>query len=370
MCPSVEPDLEGLGERIGSLLPVARLREVAHPPIYLVGGTVRDLLLGAERVDLDVAVEGELGPVVEHLGGVVRAHERFETATAELEGIRIDLARARRETYAKPGALPEVEPATLAEDLARRDFTVNAMAVPLQGEQELIDPHGGLADLAAGQLRVLHAGSFVDDPTRALRAARYAARLGFGLESGTAELAHAADLGTVSEDRVEAELLRLAAEEDPRRGFELLDRWGLHELPDGAGETIDTVGDLLAQPPWSDLADRALAVLAAARGANGEVTRLAEANPARASEAVALAGGHDGETLALARARGGAWLDRYVGKWRDVRLEITGEDLIAAGVSEGPAVGRGLDKALAGKLDGELNGRDEELGAALEAARD
>jgi tRNA nucleotidyltransferase (CCA-adding enzyme) len=369
MCPSPTPDLEGLGERVGSLPPIARLRELGEPPIYLVGGTVRDLLLGAERVDLDLAVEGSLDDVVDHLGGTVRAHERFDTATAELEGVRIDLARARRERYAAPGALPEVEPAPLAEDLARRDFTVNAMAIPVQGDPELIDPHRGLRDLTEARLRVLHSGSFVDDPTRALRAARYATRFGFALESETGELLRAANLRTVSGDRIEAELLKIASEANPRRAFELLDEWELHELGEGAAEEIDTVAGLLAEPPWSEIADRSLAVVAAARGRNGEVARLAEASPERASEAVALASGQDGETLALARARGGEWLDRYVSEWRDVRLEISGEDLIAAGIPEGPAVGRGLDAALGRKLDGELDGRDEELEAAVEAAR-
>src|SRR5204862_5738281 len=133
-------------------------------------------------------VEGELTPLTERLGGETRAHERFATASVSVDGLEVDLAATRSETYPRPGALPEVRPASLDEDLARRDFTVNAMAVPLVGEPQLIDPHGGLGDLKRGELRVLHAGSFEDDPTRALRAARYAARYEFSLQGETAKL--------------------------------------------------------------------------------------------------------------------------------------------------------------------------------------
>ena len=118
---------------------------------YLVGGAVRDLLLGRDRADIDVAVEGEVAELARRLGGEVRAHERFATATVRVDGLEVDLAATRSETYARPGALPEVRPASLAADLARRDFTVNAMAVPLAGDPELIDPHGGLEDLRAGR---------------------------------------------------------------------------------------------------------------------------------------------------------------------------------------------------------------------------
>jgi tRNA nucleotidyltransferase (CCA-adding enzyme) len=270
--------------------------------------------------------------------------------------------------------------AGLEQDLARRDFTINAMAVPLHREPELIDPHGGREDLERGIIRVLHPRSFVDDPTRALRAARYAARFGFGVDPDTERLAREADLSTVSEDRAEAELVRLSAEPEARKGFELLDAWGLVTLPEGSGELIDAVADLLQRPPWAGLADRALAVHAAATGrAPGAAGRLrdllasarelASASPGRPSEAVELARGRGGIELALARALGVEWLDRYVSEWRDVGLEITGEDLLAAGVAQGPALGRGLDAALRRKLDGEISGREEELRAALDAAR-
>jgi tRNA nucleotidyltransferase (CCA-adding enzyme) len=348
-----------------------RIRDAAgDTPAYLVGGTVRDLLLGkGDRSDIDVVVEGEVEPIARRLGGETRSHERFGTATVTAGSLIADLATARTETYAQPGALPHVRRAALADDLARRDFTINAMAVPLQGEPRLIDPHGGAADLEAGRLRVLHDRSFVDDPTRALRAARYAARLGFDLDPRAAELVRLTDLGTVSEDRREAELQRLAAESSPRRGFELLDEWGQFDLHDQGGELIDLVVDLVSEEPWRDATHRPAVVLAAARGEVGRAQRLAALEPATPSEGVEAARGASGVELALARAMGGRWLDTYLAEWRNVGLEITGEDLIAAGVAQGPDLGRGLRVALARKLDGEIAGREAELAAALEAAR-
>jgi tRNA nucleotidyltransferase (CCA-adding enzyme) len=348
-----------------------RIREAAgDTPAYLVGGTVRDLLLGdTRRFDIDVVVEGEVGPIAERLDGEMLSHERFGTAKVTAGALSADLAAARAETYAHPGALPDVSPAALADDLARRDFTVNAMAVPLQGEARLIDPYGGEADLEARRLRVLHDRSFADDPTRAVRAARYAARLGFDLDPHGEELARDADLGTVSEDRREAELYRLAAEDSPRRGFELLDEWGLFALHEQGAELIDLVAELVSEPPWSDATERPAAVLAAARGEVGSAPRLAALTPESPSRGVEAARGASGVELALARAMGAQWLDEYLDEWRNVGLEITGEDLIAAGVAEGPAVGRGLRIALARKLDGEVAEREGELAAALEGAR-
>jgi tRNA nucleotidyltransferase (CCA-adding enzyme) len=384
--PASDHDIDPgqLAARVDALPGVDRLRAAAADAgvdVYLVGGTVRDLLLDVERTDLDVAVEGDPLGIAAELGDEVRSHERFKTATVIVDGHAVDLAAARRETYPEPGALPDVEPGTLAEDLARRDYSINAIAVPLHREAELIDPHGGLADLRAGLLRVLHERSFVDDPTRALRAARYAARLGFELESGTAELLRAVDLRTASEDRIEAELLKLAAEPQARRGFELVGEWGLLPLPDGAGELIESVAALLEREPWRSIADRSLAIHAAATGrAPGPAGRLrdlresarelAAASPNLPSEAVELAAGRSEVELVLARALGARWLDDYVSAWRHVDLEISGEDLLAAGVPQGPAIGTGLAATLRAKLDGEVSGRDAELELALTAARE
>ncbi len=268
-------------------------------------------------------------------------------------------------------------PASLADDLGRRDFSINAMAIQLAGPAELIDPHGGRADLDAGLLRVLHPASFVDDPTRALRAARYAARLGLSLDPETEALLRATDLGTISDDRRRAELLRLGGEDEAVRGFELLISWGLVNLReseidrgvDGL-ELARAVVALLGSPPWSEVAPRAPALIAAALGPAGAEAGLAAADPQRPSDAVDLARGRDPVALVLARALGATWLDRYVGEWHAVSLEIDGGDLIAAGIAQGPALGRGLDAALRRKLDGEIAGHEQELAVALEAARE
>ncbi len=369
-----------LSERLSQLYGLARIREAAEStPVYLVGGAVRDILLGKGRVDVDVAAEGDAEEIARRLGGAAVVHERFSTATIQIGELTIDLATTRSETYSRPGALPEVAPAAIDADLGRRDFTINAMAIPLQGEPRLVDPHGGREDLGSGTIRVLHAGSFVDDPTRALRAARYAARLGFELDRETDRLVRAIDFEAVSADRYEAEMMRLCGEPSAASALALLADWGLIDLAPDATERVEAVGARLADAPWAGLADPALAVHAAAFGhAPGPAGRLrdllasaesmAGAAPERPSEAAGLAAGRSGVELVLARVMGAGWLDRYLTEWREVRLEITGADLLDAGVPEGPAVGRGLDAALRMKLDGEIAGRDAELAAAVAAA--
>lgn len=372
MDPQREPDPGAIGERLERLPAIAAVRAaLGSERAYLVGGAVRDLLLGVAHPDLDIAVEGDAAQLARRLGGALAEHERFATATAEVEGVRVDLATARSERYPRPGALPEIAPATIEADLARRDFTINAMAIPLAGAPRLLDPHGGLADLRERLLRVLHERSFEDDPTRALRAARYRARLELELEPRTAELIAAADLATVSADRVEAELRRLAAEPDPAPGFELLAELGLAGVEPGAGRRVAEALELLTRPGWGELLDRAGAVLAAARrdpAGDGAARELARERPGLPSLGVRLARGRAPQDLLVARLAGAAWLDEYVAAWRRVALEIGGEDLIAAGVPEGRAIGRGLSAALEAKLDGRARSRDEELRVALEAA--
>ena len=389
-----------LAEALGGAYPeLADVAATAPDPVYLVGGAVRDLLLGRGRGDIDLVVEGDPRDLAAALGAeIVESHQRFGTLKVALgrdgqggsqvrsgkqgipRGVEIlDIVAARRESYARPGALPTVElGAPIRTDLARRDFTVNAMAVPLAEPRELIDPYDGQVDLQAGVLRVIHRASFVDDPTRALRAARYAARFGFEIEPGTLELLEATDLATVTSDRRWGELRKLAEEESAVRALELLAGWGLIDSREG-GESFalaHEVDRLMAAPPWSEEADRAEAILAAALGpeprprlspsgrqASGQRGGLAEARPSRPSEAVRLARGHDAIELVLARAAGAGWLDDWL-RWREVRLEITGTDLTAAGLT-GPAVGEALEAALNAKLDGNASTRAAELRIAL-----
>lgn len=369
-------DIGRIASRLATLPGVAVLTAALEGErAYLVGGAVRDLLLGADHPDLDVAVDGDAAALARRLGGEVITHERFATARADVDGARIDLATTRRETYERPGALPEVEPAGIEEDLARRDFTVNAMAVALGDEaSELIDPHGGLSDLRDGVLRVLHDRSFTDDPTRALRAARYGARLGLTLEPRTAGLLAGADLGTVSADRVQAELSRIAVEEDPGAALELLVEWDLAglELSEVAPQRVRASLEVLDRPGWADIASRETVVMACINSDprwEAAVVRLAAARPTSPSEGVRTARGHTPLELVAGRAAGAAWLDDLIAVWRHVELEIGGEDLLAAGIPEGRAVGRGLSAALEAKLDGVAATRDDEMRIALEAAR-
>jgi tRNA nucleotidyltransferase (CCA-adding enzyme) len=355
--------------------------------VHVVGGAVRDLLLGRTPREVDLVVEGDLDRAAERLGGdAVTAHDRFGTARVLFDECEIDLARARRETYLRPGALPDVEPASLDEDLRRRDVTVNAMALDLDGTLHAVPD--AVEDLDAGVLRILHDRSFVDDPTRLWRVARYAARLGFEVEPRTRALAREADPGTVSGDRLGAELrlalrepnppaaLRAARALNPRLlpdGFDP-DPRGLRDalalLPDGEGRpdlvtlAAATAGmDAVALLRWLDdmgfPAGERDTVAAASRFSTGAPLRAASTN----AEVARAARGAPLEAVALA---GGANARRWIDDLRHVRLEITGDDLLAAGVPQGPEVGARLRRALDRKLDGEISGRDQELAAALE----
>ena len=176
---------------------------------YLVGGGVRDLILRLPVLDLDIVIEGDAIQLANALsskyGGALTTHTKFRTATWQpLEGPPLDLITARRETYRAPAALPDVSPSTLADDLARRDFSINTLALRLS-DSSLIDLHHAQADLERGLIRVLHPRSFIDDPTRLYRAVRYETRYGFKLTPDTLALIPAA-LPLV--ERLTAERLR------------------------------------------------------------------------------------------------------------------------------------------------------------------
>jgi tRNA nucleotidyltransferase (CCA-adding enzyme) len=365
-----------------------RLLEAAagQDGVWLVGGAVRDLALGRTPHELDVAVEGPVDALAARLGGALRAYDRFGTATVRDGSCAFDLAATRAESYAQPGALPEVRSAAIDEDLARRDVTVNAIALRLP-DGELRAAEHALADLDAGLLRVLHERSFEDDPTRLWRIARYAPRLGFDVEPWTAALAAAADPGTVSGERIGAEVRLALAEPDPRAVFEVAA--GLNDalLPDGFAPRPRGLDEALALLPPDGRRD--LVVLAACtagmdarallewldrlafpardRDVVAAASRASTLEPLRrarsAAEIARAARGAPVEAVALA---GGENARRWIEELRHVRLEIDGEDLLAAGVPEGPEVGERLRRALDRKLDGEVDGREAELAAALE----
>jgi tRNA nucleotidyltransferase (CCA-adding enzyme) len=396
--------------------------------VEMVGGAVRDLLLGRTPREIDVVVGGRVASFAEdavlfaeQLGARLNAssseagarastseHERFGTALVVWDGGQIDIATRRAETYASPGALPDVRAGTEREDLERRDFTVNAIAVSLGGSRagELRHVPEALEDLEGKRLRVLHDDSFSDDPTRLLRLARYAARLGFELEEHTAALAQAAIAGraldTVSGARIGAELRLALDEADAIGALAALSELGvLHALHPRLRFEQSVARATLALLPNDGLADLALLAslvlpLALRAGeedpraeivalldrwdfpagdrdrvavAAGAVPRLIEELSAaeRPSMIRAAAQGVPLEGVALAGALGceepaRRWLENT----RHVHLQITGDDLIAAGIPEGPEIGRRLEAVLKLRLDHELpNGREAELRMAL-----
>jgi tRNA nucleotidyltransferase (CCA-adding enzyme) len=410
-----------------ALLTLSRDRD----DLALVGGAVRDLLLGRSPRELDVVVAGDAPALADQLatllGAGTTAHERFGTAVVEWEDGRIDVAAQRAETYEAPGALPQVRPGSAEADLHRRDFTVNAIAVTLGGARraELSSAEHALEDLSAGRLRVLHEQSFRDDPTRLLRLGRYRARLGFEVEEHTAELAAqalaAGALATVSRARIGAELRLALGEADALGALEALSELGvLHAIasppassPEGNGAATLQLDAALARSALAllpedgrpDLLLMASLLLALMKDRNvdpelvmfelldglefsaGErdrIMRSALVAPALGSEMAEAAKpselrdalfAHTLEAVALGAALSDKGPDGVSGEaadWfqrlRHVHLAITGDDLLAAGIPSGPELGRRLDAALARKLDGELDdGRDAELNAALEA---
>ena len=355
--------------------------------VYVVGGAVRDALLGRTSHELDFVVEGDAVAVArraaERLGGNVTVHDRFGTATVAAPGATFDLAGARRERYERPGALPDVElGASLAEDLERRDFTVNAIALHL-ADGELTFYPDAREDLEARVLRVLHDRSFIDDPTRLLRLARYSARLGFEPEPETDRLAATAIAGgaldTVTGSRLGAELRLLLREPQPA-ALLALERHGLGRalLGDDFAVDAEVVKRALAlAPSRPDLAAFATTFSDAARlddlafpAAEREIVAapvpdlrddMTDVELWRALRRTAP------ETVAVAGARGPyEAARRWLTDIRHRRLAIDGHDLVAAGL-EGPAVGQALDRAMEIMLEGRAPGRDEQLAAALGA---
>ncbi len=364
-----------------------RLLDVAaaNDGVWLVGGAVRDIMLGRAPGELDVAVEGDVEAVARALGGDAVTHERFATATVVSASCRYDLARTRTETYAEPGALPDVAPASLHEDLARRDVSVNAIAVRLPDGRVEAAP-GALEDLRAGVLRVLHDGSFDDDPTRLWRVARYSARLGFVVDEHTAALARAARPGAVSGERLGYEVRLSLAEADPCAVFEQVATMNPMALPEGFQPRPAGVAQALGLLPEggrrdllllaacsagmdADLLQRWLDHLqfpAADRDVVAAASRWVTAAPLRrASGPAQIARAARGAPLEAVALAGGDNARRWLEELRHVGLEITGDDLLAAGIAEGPELGARLQHALDAKLEGRVAGREQEMAAAL-----
>lgn len=391
---------------------------------FLVGGSVRDLLLGRAGRDLDLVVEGDAPGLARALAvelrGESRTHAAFGTATVELPGgIRLDLATARRERYAGPAALPAVERADLRSDLLRRDFTFNCLALDLSPGRfgELIDPCGGLEDLRAGRVRVLHDRSFVDDPTRVFRALRLAARLGFRAAPRTARLLDAAlEAGMIerlSPARLRREIVAALEGEEAAATVRALQRRGVWARVDPALRVgrlelarlerqrrfrVDLAGPArkARAPVWV----AALALIAFERSPGQRRRLVQRLRPDRRSAEWLREAPSEARRLLrfLGRSRrprpGTVWaacrglpelaiqlawvatesrrlrrdLERYLVEWSGVSADIDGSDLLAAGIPPGPAIARGLRAAVRGKLDGRAAGREAQLALALRAA--
>jgi tRNA nucleotidyltransferase (CCA-adding enzyme) len=367
-------------------------------PLFVVGGAVRDVLLGRPVTDVDLVVEGpgiEVAREVAARAGVrLVTHPRFGTASLSTPAGRVDVVTARRERYPHPGALPVVEPSRIEDDLARRDFTIHAMAIRLWPTPvEFLDPFGGRADLTARLIRVLHEGSFRDDATRALRAFRYAARLEFTVEPRTLELLRrdAVYLRRISPARLRRELLLMFEDERPEQALAQATNAGLLAtlgcglawpagVPEGAFATardwrvaLDTFGFCLllasARPAHIDRAVRRLAlaprIATAVRAfrelveapsltrtsvAPSAIAMLLDAAPPEAVAAAAFAAGDE-----IARRR----CVRYLEEWRHVRPELDGGALAAMGF-RGPEIGDTLQALRNARLDGVLASRADE----------
>jgi tRNA nucleotidyltransferase (CCA-adding enzyme) len=369
--------------------------------LYLVGGAVRDLYLGRQNIDLDFAVEAPVAPLAEtlatELSGRAVCHERFGTASVSGPGFHLDLAQTRRETYARPGALPTVDlGATITDDLARRDFAINAMALQLVPETRLIDPNGGIPDLDAGLVRTLHPASFQDDATRMLRAVRYACRLGFAIEAATrAALSQSLRyVDTVSGPRLRRELALIFQEPAAPAAAALADELGvlqaidpgLQVAPDVAGRwaaaltqrhhaPLDELGFCLVTDPRASAdsarISRRLHLTARERRALGDFVRLRDLSDKLEAASDSPAGVVellDGYAKAAVWALSilddgspGSVCRRYLEGWQAVRPHLSGHDLLDLGVSQGEAVGALLRRLRRARLEGLISGRAGEI---------
>ncbi len=375
--------------------------DVLPGPAYLVGGAVRDLLLRRPGFDVDLAVVGDAEVYAhalgERLSGRVVAHGAFGTAVVHYgDGEHLDVATARTETYRGPGALPEVRAAASIEaDLGRRDFTINAMAVPLPSG-ELIDPHNGREHLADRLVRVLHERSFEDDPTRIFRAVRYETRLGFRMDPKTETLALLALSGlpqlsgarireeliaVLTEDRADQALARLhqlgvdaaLAPEIvfPHRGAPVARLRALNE-EFGLGLPRWHLGLLALRAPEGWLAELKVLrrVVESVESAWQEVPHLRvrvvgkELSPAQVVEEVERTG-PDTPLLTLAGDEVPA-LGDYFRRLRGVHTELNGGDLAALGLGESPRVGEVLAELRRRKLNGGVETRADEIAVARE----
>jgi tRNA nucleotidyltransferase (CCA-adding enzyme) len=385
--------------------------------LYVVGGFVRDLLLNQPNLDLDLVVEGDAIKLAEQLarrfGGRVHGHSRFGTAKWMLgEGAKqlpsaphlthLDFTTARTEFYAHPSALPEVETSSIKQDLRRRDFTINTLAICLDPDRygQLLDPFGGEADLREGVIRVLHHLSFVEDPTRILRAVRFEQRFGFKIETRTAELlTNALDmLSRVSGERIRHELSLIFQETEPEKPMLRLNelgalkaiypmlvftRWHADKFVAARTESklapiiyfglvvyhwgAKDVEEISRRLRFSNSEAEMLKQVVALR----EESSALEAPRLQPSAIHRLLSGYSDDALTVVSVaadnnRVSERIDAFRTKWRRVAPEMTGNDLKRMGISPGPTYRDILSKLLDARLDGKITNRAQEENLAQE----
>ena len=379
--------------------------------VYVVGGIVRDLILDRTPGDIDLSVTGDAkafsAELASRIGAPSPDESQFLTFKIGATGIfsdvsSIDVVTARSETYADSAALPEVEVSSINHDLKRRDFTVNAMAISLMGSDwgTLVDPKNGFGDVMRKRIKVLHDGSFVDDPTRIFRAVRYAVRLGFGIDSRTIELISKslANVDRLSGTRVRNEFELVLMESNRVEMFRMSEEIGLlaaispglrigtkalkvlsdqseqeaisTELPDllaitmfglNEDEEKQVVQRFDAPAAWGESITgnaqlaKHVAVLDQANLAPSEVAEILRTIPLPSIKAYILAG------PPLPRREK---LVEYLEKIQFIRPEINGDDLLAVGIPQGPIIGQLIDIVRRAKLDGKVSTKQEELDLA------
>lgn len=368
-------------------------------PIFLVGGAIRDLLMGRSITDLDLVVEGNanrLATTLAHsLDGEVVTRSQFGTVKLRLGEQHIDLVTARRETYNRPGALPTVHPGTIADDLARRDFTINALALRLAPEpMNLLDPKNGMADITAGLVRVLHSNSFRDDATRILRAVRYEQRLGFRLDQETETLLgyDLPMLDTISNDRIRRELNHIFCEDQGKHTLVRAAKLGILSalysyLPDAAmlsrrlsklvalngpiqplhylgilaysmtsGQRTGFIKRLNMPATWATVVED---VAFAREAANDLASETSPVAIYRRLNPLSLEGVHIAGALAM-DDEAQYNIQRFLLKWRHVRPILKGRDLARLGIPPGPQIGTLLENLREARLQERIHTRQEE----------
>ena len=373
---------------------VQRLAEIAaqmQMSLYIVGGPVRDCLLRRAVTDLDLTTEGDALTLARRaardLGGAWKKFDRFGTAKLYLPArdSPIDLATTRTETYAHPAALPDVTRGTIETDLVRRDFTINAMAIRLDGEQQgaLIELHGGESDLYSGTLRILHERSFEDDPTRLFRGVRFEQRFGFAFAYDTERLIAPAlpVIDQVSGDRIRRELELTFHETQPLKALARLDELAILRQIDADLRVDDWIAEQF-QSQAAPFDPFTCWVWLVCRLSESSLTRISQrVNLARADAVDLLqvqALRDAAETIGRLNSRSGIYralvdyhdravraaltvieqsaaraaLVLYLNELRAVTPALDGTRLQELGVPRGPLIGRILDEVQAAVLDG------------------